>query len=118
MSWRSLLEFNHDYLPQDAELRASWADAICRYLSSGLSHELPTGISYKWRRHHADKCPVEESVPDLENKLENCRMLIQRMARQLNKRANKDRDADLSAKALDYLKRAGLVGSILRKESE
>lgn len=61
MSYRSLLELNHDYAPSDdsAELIA-WASSIKAYLRSWDESYLPKGVEVKWSRHHSDRCPVEE----------------------------------------------------------
>lgn len=55
--------------------------------------------------------PSSEQTPSMDD----MRMLIQRLARSLNKAAPGN---DLSSSAMDYLKRVGLVGTPLRGESE
>ena len=59
MSQRSLLEINHDYSPgdDDAALLA-WARTLRTYIRSGVKSELPQGVVFKGRRHHADPDPM------------------------------------------------------------
>lgn len=113
MSQRSLLEFNHDKIPSDFDACVTWADKLLNHLRSGDCKDLPDGVASLWSRHHSEPCPVE-ACGENQDKLDNCRMLIQRLAKRLAKSEAKG-DADLAAKALDYIKRAGLTGSILRK---
>ena len=54
MSNRSLIEFNHDYCPNDASLEA-WAKQIQVYLTSGDESELPQGLILFGRRHHSQE---------------------------------------------------------------
>jgi hypothetical protein len=59
MSNRSLLEFNHDNLPEgDAETLA-WANQLRAYLATGDRTALPRGVAFKHSRHHADPCPMD-----------------------------------------------------------
>jgi hypothetical protein len=57
MSNRSMLEFNHDYWPNDAEL-LDWAKQIQHYLNSGDPKLLPRGVTWFGMRHHSERCPM------------------------------------------------------------
>jgi hypothetical protein len=61
MSYRSLVELNHDFSPgeNDAELLL-WARKMRTYVGSGDKRDLPPGAELKWRRHHSDPCPFDE----------------------------------------------------------
>lgn len=53
MSYRTLVELNHDYCPTEAKL-LEWAKAMVAYMRSGFPAELPKGVTWKDMRHHSD----------------------------------------------------------------
>jgi hypothetical protein len=53
MSYRTLVELNHDYCPTDETL-LEWAKAMVAYMRSGFLAELPKGVTWKDMRHHSD----------------------------------------------------------------
>ena len=61
MSWRSMLEFNHDRVPTDEgpEL-IEFANQLAEYIRSGARNSLPRGVTYFYRRHHSDDSPLGE----------------------------------------------------------
>jgi hypothetical protein len=58
MSIRSMLEFNHDKLPQSFTEAVAWADALGAYIRTGEVKYLPDGVTFFHSRHHADPCPL------------------------------------------------------------
>jgi hypothetical protein len=61
LSWRSLIEMNHDLGPRidDDGTVLAWARALLLYRSTCDPVDLPEGMAYKYRRYHADPCPLE-----------------------------------------------------------
>lgn len=64
MSNRTLLEFNHDYCPKDADL-LEWAEKLRTYMSSGDKEYLPQGVEWKNMRHHSEPCPLDATRASL-----------------------------------------------------
>jgi hypothetical protein len=64
MSWRSLVEINHDFAsPGESEEEwAAWGRAMMLYVKSGDRSFLPAGFDLKWRRHHSDPCPFDQPL--------------------------------------------------------
>ena len=65
MSQCSMVELNHDLCPSafdDAALLA-FGRAMASYMRSGDPRELPDGVTYFWRRHHSDPCPIANPPP-------------------------------------------------------
>lgn len=60
MSWRSLLEFNHDYHIGDP---AAFGEAIRDYLRTADPRCLPPGVVMKNFRHHSDPDPMTGPPP-------------------------------------------------------
>ena len=60
MSIRSMLEFNHDYVPRGSQEEAEWLEKLLLYLSSGDPKHLPRGVTWFNVRHHSDRCPLGE----------------------------------------------------------
>lgn len=58
MSNRTLIEINHDYTPHTPAEKATWVDAIERYLNSADPRCLPDGVTFFNFRHHSDECPM------------------------------------------------------------
>jgi hypothetical protein len=52
MSFRTVVELNHDYCPREEEMLA-WAEKIVNYLRSGDPGLLPVGIRFMAVRHHS-----------------------------------------------------------------
>ena len=59
MGNRSLIEFNHDYCPRNAEEAQRLGLALMAYMRAADPAELPPGVERKHYRHHSDPCPVE-----------------------------------------------------------
>lgn len=59
MSQRTIIELNHDLCPRDnpAELLA-WAMMMRLYMGGADQSMLPNGVTYLYRRHHADESPL------------------------------------------------------------
>lgn len=58
MSLRSMLEFNHDQIPQDYITAVAWADKLLAYFRSGDKKMLPQGVTFFNMRHHSEACPL------------------------------------------------------------
>lgn len=55
MSQRSMVEINHDFSNfKDPE----WVRQFGIYIGSGSPKDLPRGVTYFYRRHHSDDCPM------------------------------------------------------------
>lgn len=55
MSQRSMVEINHDFANfKDSE----WVRQFEIYIGSGSPKDLPRGVTYFYRRHHSDDCPM------------------------------------------------------------
>ncbi|MEJ0015683.1 MAG: hypothetical protein WDN25_03805 [Acetobacteraceae bacterium] len=62
MSYRSLIELNHDFVPgRSPAALAEWAAKIASYARSGDARELPYGVILRSRRHHTEPCPLDLS---------------------------------------------------------
>ena len=55
MSQRSLVEINHDIAEFD---NPAWVKQFDLYIGSGSAKDLPPGVTYFYRRHHSDDCPM------------------------------------------------------------
>jgi|HubBroStandDraft_4_1064222.scaffolds.fasta_scaffold00045_83 hypothetical protein len=55
MSQRSMVEINHDIAEFD---NPNWTRQFGTYIKSGSPADLPQGVTYFYRRHHADPCPL------------------------------------------------------------
>lgn len=57
MGVRTLIELNHDYSPglRDEE---KWLKSMKTYYRSGNPDDLPSGVTFKHKRHHSDPCPL------------------------------------------------------------
>ena len=78
MSYRTLVELNHDYCPTDEKL-LEWAKAMVLYMRSGDQKLLPKGVTWKDMRHHSDPeffVKVDTSV--IEFVCERCGLLLHR----------------------------------------
>jgi hypothetical protein len=64
MSYRTLLEMNHDLGPdaRDDDALLRWARQLAIYRGSGNPSDLPDGLIYKWTRHHSDPCPFDQPL--------------------------------------------------------
>jgi hypothetical protein len=60
MSIRTLVEINHDYCPFTDEECLVYGRAFAAYMRSGDERELPTGVVFKYLRHHKTKDPMED----------------------------------------------------------
>jgi len=58
MSNRSMLEFNHDLIPQDTTSAITWADKLLAYLRNSDVKLLPNGVTFFHQRHHSEECPL------------------------------------------------------------
>lgn len=58
MSFRSLIEFNHDRTPDKAEDLKEWSEAMQRYFRSGMPNCLPRGATFFRMRHHSADCAL------------------------------------------------------------
>ena len=62
MSWRSMVEINHDLIPaayNEDELLA-WSKTLARYVRGGQPEDLPRGVTFFHIRHHSADCPLGE----------------------------------------------------------
>ena len=63
MSNRTLVELNHDFRPAgDNQSLLAWAKKMRSYMGSGTPQDLPSGVTFKWRRHHSDPCPFDQPL--------------------------------------------------------
>ena len=63
MSYRTLVELNHDFCPgRSPQALAEWAAKMVNYMSSGDKHELPYGVTFKAIRHHSEPDPMAQRV--------------------------------------------------------
>ena len=58
MSNRSMLEFNHDYVPDTEAEKKEWLEMLLNYMASGSKSDLPYGVTFFYSRHHTDPCPL------------------------------------------------------------
>lgn len=66
MSYRTLVELNHDYCPHgDSEL-LRWAKAISAYMRAADKDELPPGVTFKHYRHHSEPDPLSAWSDDMD----------------------------------------------------
>jgi hypothetical protein len=61
MSYRTLVELNHDFCPREHEL-LEWAQQMRGYLNSGDPTLLPTGVEFKHIRHHSEPDPMAQAT--------------------------------------------------------
>ena len=60
MSYRSLLEFNHDFITGDESEGVAFAYAFNLFAKSCNPDLLPHGVQYLGTRHHTDPDPLTE----------------------------------------------------------
>jgi hypothetical protein len=63
MSFRSMLEVNHDKFPDE-----TWLEKLREYMRSGNPQSLPDGVTFFYQRHHSDPCPLGEPPRGWDNK--------------------------------------------------
>lgn len=68
MSNRSMLEFNHDKIPQDLHESIGWADKLLAYLRTGDATCLPDGVTFFRQRHHSEPCELGDPPRGWDNK--------------------------------------------------
>lgn len=67
MSNRSMLEFNHDKLPQSFMDAVAWTDKLLAYLRTGEASRLPHGVTFFGERHHSEPCPLGDPPKGWDN---------------------------------------------------
>lgn len=69
MSNRSMIEFNHDYAPNNEDTRNAWLAGMLAYFRSGDPIHLPPGATWFGMRHHTDAYPLGVPPRGWENSL-------------------------------------------------
>lgn len=67
MSNRTLVEINHDIVPNihDADGSLRWFLGFAAYVRNGDKSKLPNGVTFKHMRHHSDPDPMAADPHDL-----------------------------------------------------
>lgn len=61
MSYRTLVELNHDYCPSllDDAAVLKWGRQMAMYMAAAHKDDLPRGVTFKHLRHHSEPDPMK-----------------------------------------------------------